>query len=119
MRAYKRKFLSLLVLFILGAVWMTWTAGISDSTPELKLLFLGIGVGTLSTGAGATYYAYSTVIWVWEGFKLPRTRLPVANPMNRVGTASPLGEARFAKSREVHVALLGRGGDFAPSRFRD
>ena len=124
-KADRRLFALLLSLTLLGGGWIMWTMrdGAPDPTQskELQLLFYVIIMGTAACGFGALYYALETIVWVWEGFFGAKAApsLPQANPMNRVGTAAPLGEARFATAREVDSALASRGGHFDTPKFRD
>ncbi len=114
-------------LCVLGGGWLLWVSrsavAIDDTSLSFRLLFFGIGLGTILTGIGTAFYAAQIISLVLNGFPGPRRplppSLPLANPMNRVGTASPLGEARFATAEEVDSALAGRGGHFVPPKFRD
>lgn len=110
-----------LVLSLLGVGWLAWTGllGRLDAIPKgLVLLTLAITGGTVLSALMTVGFAYEAIAWVWKGFSDDET-LPVENPTNRVGIASPLGEAGFPTVRDVHNALLGDSDDFTPPKFRE
>jgi hypothetical protein len=120
-RTLKAGWVSLFFVTVCGGVWLYWTTHsptpLSDRTQAFGFLFLAIAFGTFM-GAVVTL-ALAAQIWLWL-FEGPSSEtLPALNPLNRVGYADPLGEARFATANETHAALLGRAGNFNPPRFPD
>ncbi len=123
LRRERQVFGILFILTLSGAVWLLWDTrfGIApaDRSPAFQVLFVVIGAGTFFGGLATFVFGCQIVAWLFEGAFPSPAALPVHAPLNRVGVAAPLGEARFATGQEVASALRGESRGFVPPRFRD
>lgn len=118
----RRVSLLFLIVALLGSAWLKWFFWTAWSEPSrLTFVWLAIAVGTIVSGYFCAAILYLILYSIWEAI-FPKNylpALPVENPTNRVGIASPLGEARFPTAREVHRALVGGDDSFTPPKFME